>query len=275
MSTVSASDVKTLRDMTSAGYGDCRKALVEANGNIDEAVKILRTQGRAKAEKKQGRVTSEGVVQFAISDDKKAWAFVEVNCETDFVAREATFVDFVQAILETVLKTKATSLNALENERVQGFATLEAARENLVLKVGENVQIARVSYHDCAHGFAFGYQHSAKLAVVVAMNQDDAQLGKEVAIHIAAMQPIAVKSDDLPQELLASERAIYEAQLEHSGKPKDIKDKIIEGKMRKFSAGMCLYGQDYVKDPSLTVEKFLQANKVGVEAFERFSLGEK
>ena len=274
MATVSAAEVKKLREMTSAGYGDCRKALMEAEGNLEEAVRILRTQGRAKAEKKQGRATAEGLVKFLISEDRKSWAFVEVNCETDFVAREATFEAFVEDLLVSVLAHKAENLDAIASKPLQEFPSLEAARENLVLKVGENVQVARVGYGHSTNGVAFGYQHGPKLSVVVALSTDNAVLGKDVAIHVAAMQPAAIKAEDLPESMLAAERSIYEAQLKDSGKPADIQEKIIAGKMRKFSSGLCLYGQDFVKDPTVTVEALLKQHNAEVLVFNRMALGE-
>lgn len=274
MANVSAQDVKKLRDMTSAGFGDCRKALIEANGDYDEAVRLLRMQGSAKAEKKQGRATGEGLVKYKLSEDSKRVAFVEVNCETDFVAREATFESFADALLETLLAARTSDMAELIAKPIQEFTSVEAARENLVMKVGENVQIGSIAYQELSEGAFFGYQHGQKISVVVALDNNDAAAGKDVAIHVAAMQPMAVSADDLPESMMAKERAIYEAQMKDSGKPQNILDKIITGKMKKFAAGMCLNGQAYVKDPAVTVEEYTKSKGCKVLSFIRFQLGQ-
>ena len=270
---ISAAEVKKLRDATNAGYGDCRKALIESNGDQEEAVKILRTKGRAKAEKKQSRATGEGLVKFQVAQDGKSAAIVEVNCETDFVSRETSFSHFTDKLLELVLSKQLKDIDAVKSHEFDGQTSVEAARENLVLQLGENIQISRVEYFD-GSGFYFGYQHGVKLAVLVALDKNNAELGREVAIHIAAMDPVAISEKDLPTELLEKERSIYKAQLDDSDKPDAIKDKIIDGKMKKFSAGLCLNSQAYVKDPNMTVEALLKPSGCEVKFIKRIALGD-
>lgn len=271
---VQATDVKKLREISGAGFMDCKKALAQANGDLEQAKRILKEQGMAKAEKKSSRDASEGAVVFKIADDKHSAALVEVNCETDFVARSETFQTFSALVSEVVLKHKTTNASELLDTPLEGYANVEAARHEAVLKLGENIQIARAQYISAGSGFVAGYSHGNGLSVAVVLNNDMPEVGKNIAMHVAALNPASVKDTDIPEALLQDERNIYLKQLEGTNKPQEILNKIIEGKMKKFAAGLCLYGQAYVKEPKLTVAEYLQQSGCDVQQFVRFALGE-
>ena len=271
---VQAADVKKLRELSGAGFMDCKKALAQSNGDLEQAKRILKEQGMAKAEKKSSRDASEGAVVFKIADDKHSAALVEINCETDFVARSDTFQSFSALVAEVVLSQKLSDTAELLAAPLSGYANVEAARHEAVLKLGENIQVARAQYVNANADFVAGYSHGNGLSVAVVLNNDAPEVGKNIAMHIAALNPAAVKDTDIPEALLQDERSIYLKQLQDTKKPQEILDKIIEGKMKKFAAGLCLYGQAYVKEPKQTVAEYLQQSGCDVQQFVRFALGE-
>ena len=271
---VQAADVKKLREVSGAGFMDCKKALAQSNGDLEQAKRILKEQGMAKAEKKSSRDASEGAVVFKIADDKHSAALVEINCETDFVARSDTFQSFSALVADVVLSQKLSDTAELLAAPLDGYANVEAARHEAVLKLGENIQVARAQYINANADFIAGYSHGNGLSVAVVLNNDAPEVGKNIAMHIAALNPAAVKDTDIPEALLQDERNIYLKQLQDTKKPQEILDKIIEGKMKKFAAGLCLYGQAYVKEPKQTVAEYLQQSGCDVQQFVRFALGE-
>lgn len=271
---IKAADVKALRDKSGAGFMDCKNALKEANGDAAEAEKILKKKGMAKAEKKSGREAGEGAVGFVIADNQKEAAMVEVKCETDFVARSDAFQSFLKACAEGVLgKQSQVSADALSGIQVDG-KPLDDARHAAVLNLGENIQVSRGQYLATDDGVIYGYSHGNKIAVLVVLEKQNEQLGKDIAMHIAALAPAAITENDIPAEIMNEEKSIYEAQLKDDKKPEEIKNKIITGKLKKFASGMCLYGQPFVKEPKETIAEILKKESNGVKGFIRFALGE-
>ncbi len=271
---IRAEDVKKLREVSGAGFMDCKKALTQADGDVESAMRILKEQGMAKAEKKSGRDASEGMVYYKIADDKHTAAILEVNCETDFVARSDTFKEFVDKVADAILVEKEKDVQTLMDKPIPGYKNLEGARHEAVLKLGENIQVKRADYIDVGSNYLAGYIHGSGLAVLVGLQEDLPEVGKNIAMHVAALQPAAVRESEIPEALLKEEREIYEKQLDGSNKPAEIISKIIDGKMKKFAGGLCLYGQAYVKDPKQTVAEYLSSASCSVDTFVRFSLGE-
>lgn len=271
---VSAAMVKELRERTGAGMMDCKKALDETQGDLDAAIEFLRVKGMAGADKKAGRVAAEGVIAIAISDDKKKAAIVEVNCETDFVAKGDDFQTFANGVAKVVLEKGFTSVEDLEKETLESGKTIDETRRALIAKIGENMQIRRVEIVETSSGEIGSYQHGEKIGVVVAMNDGNEALIRDVAMHVAATKPQAISADDVDQEILNKEREILTDQAKESGKPMEIIEKMIDGRIRKFLEEITLLGQPFVKDPDQTVEKLLKANNASVTRFIRLEVGE-
>ncbi|MGC9385330.1 MAG: translation elongation factor Ts [Hydrogenovibrio sp.] len=270
---VTASMVKELREMTGAGMMDCKKALGETDGNMEEAIEFLRKKGMAGADKKAGRTAAEGVIAIAVSDDKKKAAIVEVNCETDFVAKGDEFKTFADEIAAIVLSSGKTDIEALLSETMANGQTIDERRRELVGKVGENMAVRRVELIETT-GEIGQYQHGEKIGVVVAMNGGDETLTRDVAMHIAAAKPAAISSNDVDPEVLEKERKFQIEQAQDSGKPAEIIEKMIEGRMRKYLEEITLLGQAFVKDPDQTVEKLLKSSDASVSHFVRLEVGE-
>ncbi|HEY9016932.1 translation elongation factor Ts [Thiomicrospira sp.] len=271
---VSAAMVKELRERTGAGMMDCKKALDETQGDLDAAIEFLRVKGMAGADKKAGRVAAEGVIAIAISDDKKKAAIVEVNCETDFVAKGDDFQTFANGVAKVVLAKGFTSVEDLEKETLDSGKTIDETRRALIAKIGENMQIRRVEIVETSNGEIGSYQHGEKIGVVVAMNNGNETLIRDVAMHVAATKPQAISADDVDQDMLNKEREILTDQAKESGKPMEIIEKMIDGRIRKFLEEITLLGQPFVKDPDQTVEKLLKANDASVTRFIRLEVGE-
>ncbi|KUJ75348.1 elongation factor Ts [Thiomicrospira sp. XS5] len=270
---VTASMVKELREMTGAGMMDCKKALGETDGNMEEAVEFLRKKGMAGADKKAGRTAAEGVVAIAVSDDQKKAAIVEVNCETDFVAKGDDFKAFADEIAAIVLATGQMDIDALMNEKMANGQTIDEKRREMIGKIGENMAVRRIELIE-SNGSIGQYQHGEKIGVVVAMNGGDEALTRDVAMHIAAANPAAISADDVDAEVLEKERKFQIEQAQDSGKPAEIIEKMIEGRMRKYLQEITLLGQAFVKDPDQTVEKLLKASDASVSNFVRLEVGE-
>ncbi|MDR9497624.1 MAG: translation elongation factor Ts [Hydrogenovibrio sp.] len=270
---VTASMVKQLREMTGAGMMDCKKALGETDGNMDEAVEFLRKKGMAGADKKAGRTAAEGVIAVAISDDKKKAAIVEVNCETDFVAKGDEFKGFADEVAAVILKTGVTDVDALMNEKLENGQTIDERRREMVGRIGENMTIRRTEVIETS-GQIGQYQHGEKIGVVVAMEGGNDALLRDVAMHVAASKPAAVSADDVDAEMVEKERQFQIEQAQESGKPVEIIEKMIEGRMRKFLQEITLMGQPFVKDPDQTVEKLLKSEDASVSSFVRLEVGE-
>lgn len=270
---VTASMVKELREMTGAGMMDCKKALAETDGNIEEAVEFLRKKGMAGADKKAGRIAAEGVIAIAISDDKKKAAIVEVNCETDFVAKGDEFKGFADEIAQIVLNTGINDIDELMKQTMANGKSIDETRREMIAKIGENMAVRRLEIVE-TDGQIGKYQHGEKIGVVVAMNGGDDELVRDVAMHVAAVNPSAISADDVDQAVLEKERNFQIEQAQSSGKPMEIIEKMIEGRMRKYLQEITLLGQSFVKDPDQSVEKLLKANDAMVTNFIRLEVGE-
>ena len=270
--TITASLVKELRERTGAGMMDCKKALVETNGDADAAAELLRTTGQAKAEKKAGRVAAEGVVEIA-TDGSGCAVLLEVNSETDFVAKDENFLNFATSAAKLALAAKPADLDALLAAEVAPGETLEEARKTLIAKIGENIAIRRFELID-AQGEIGHYTHGSRIGVIVDVIGGDEQLRRDLAMHIAAASPECVSDADVPADMLERERRILTEQAEQEGKPPEIVAKMIEGRLRKYLAEITLVGQPFVKDPDTTVGKLLKQNNASVTSFARIEVGE-
>lgn len=282
MTQVTAEMVRDLRERTGAGMMDCKKALVAANGNIDDAIEALRISGQASAVKKGSRVAAEGLITIAVTADNKTAVIAEVNCETDFVARETRFKEFAKSVAECALKTKAADAQSLLQEFLTAENTIEAARMALVSQLGENLAVRRFNYvHAEPNGVVTAYLHGgdasgARIASLVALDVNDIALAKDLAMHIAAMKPEYISEADVPAERVAKEKEILlaQAQENNAGKPADILEKIISGKVNKFLKDITLVGQPFVKNPDQTVAALLATHKANVTAMVRYEVGE-
>ncbi len=272
---ITASMVKELRERTGSGMMECKKALQETDGDIDVAIENMRKAGMAKADKKSGRIAAEGRVVIEISDDGKSAAVVEVNCETDFLSGGDEFMSFVTAIAKTVLANKPADVAALSEMTLDGSSeTVEETRKAKIAKIGENMQIRRFEIFETTAGNFGSYLHGARMGVLVEMQGGNAGLIKDVAMHIAASNPLCVSEADVPAETLEKEKEILRAQALESGKPADIVEKMLTGRIRKYLAEITLLGQSFVKDPDKTVETLLSDDDATVIRFARYEVGE-
>ena len=272
---ITASMVKELRERTGSGMMECKKALQEADGDIDVAIENMRKSGMAKADKKSGRVAAEGRVVIKISDDGKSAAVVEVNCETDFVSGGDDFLSFVDAIATTALKNKPADIAALSEMTLEGSSeTVEQARKEKIAKVGENMQLRRFELLETTAGTFGSYLHGTRMGVLVEMENGNDELIKDVAMHIAASNPLCVSEAEVPADVLEKEKEILRAQALESGKPADIVEKMLAGRIRKYLAEITLLGQSFVKDPDKTVETLLSDAGATVNCFVRYEVGE-
>ena len=273
MAEITAGMVKELRELTGLGMMECKRALSESGGDLKAAEDLLRIRSGAKASKAAGRIAAEGVVAAHVSTDGKAGALVEVNCETDFVAKNEDFVALAKQVAALVVQHSFTGVEALLATSLPNGDTLEDARKALVMKLGENISVRRFVRFD-AQGQLAQYLHGSKIGVMVDLVGGDEALGRDLAMHIAASRPVCVSKEDVPAELLIKEREIYTAQAAESGKPADIVARMVEGRIVKYLAEVTLQGQPFVKDPDQTVEKLLHARKATVQRFHMFIVGE-
>jgi elongation factor Ts len=272
---ITAAMVKELRERTAAGMMDCKKALNETNGDMEAAIDLMRTSGAAKAAKKSGRIAAEGLVKVNISDDGKTATILEVNSETDFVTKGETFIDFVDSLGALALKTTPTDIDAFLNETMENGDSLEKAREDIIAKTGENVAIRRVQTVTVGDNGVIGaYKHGERIAVLTVLEGGDEQLAKDVAMHIAASKPECISEADLSADLLEREKAIFVEQARESGKPDDIIEKMIVGRMKKFVNEVTLEGQAFVKDPDVAVSELLKSSNATIKSFVRLEVGE-
>lgn len=266
---ITAALVKELRDRTAAGMMDCKKALVETNGDIEAAIEHMRKNGQAKAAKKAGRIAAEGVI--IIKSDGKRAALLEMNCETDFVARDESFVTFANQTAQLALDENINDIEALKAANLGG-ATVEETRMTLVTKIGENMNVRRVSI---VEGDNLGqYIHGGRIGVVAVLEGGSEETAKDVAMHVAANNPEFVTPDDVPAEVVEKEKAIQIDIAVQSGKPAEIAEKMVIGRMKKFTHEVSLTGQAFVKDPSMSVAEFLKAAGASVKSFTRLEVGE-
>lgn len=269
---VTAAMVKELRERTGAGMMECKKALVETDGDMEAAVEQLRKSGLAQADKKAGRVAAEGKIALAQSDNGKEAVLVEINCETDFVAKDENFNRFADAVAGNALDEKPADVAQLVSTDLDG-QSIEEARQALVSKIGENIQVRRF-VRVATDGQLGAYVHGGKIGVLVDLSGGDEDLARDLAMHIAALNPEFVSADDVPADVIAREKDILVAQAADSGKPPEIIEKMVEGRLRKHLSGITLLGQPFVKDGDVTVEKLLKQNDARVKGFERLAVGE-
>ena len=272
---ITAAQVKELRQRTGCGMMECKKALVEADGNMDTAAEELRKSGLAKADKKAGRVAAEGMIVVDVSGDRKTGVVVEVNSETDFVAKKDEFQDFARAVAARIMKDQPADLEALVALPLKdGGETVEEARRGLVASIGENITVRRFYLRQATSGSVSSYLHGNRIGVLVEIAGGDDDLARDVAMHIAASKPVCIDESGVPQEMLDKEKEIFSAQAEASDKPADIIEKMVGGRIRKFLGEITLMGQPFVKDPDQTVGKLLKAAGATVAGFDRLELGE-
>ncbi|MDH5469318.1 MAG: translation elongation factor Ts [Gammaproteobacteria bacterium] len=274
---ITAAQVKELRERTGSGMMECKKALTDADGDMDVAIEALRKAGMAKADKKASRIAAEGLVVIEMSDDNKTAAIVEVNCETDFVAKKDDFQAFASSIAKRVLADNPADIDALMAMPLNDgdATTIEDTRKALIATIGENITVRRFTRIETS-GLLAAYAHGVRIGVLVELDGGDANLGKDLAMHIAAHdpRPVCVSEDEVPAELIEGERNIFTAQARESGKPDNIIEKMIEGRIRKYLGEITLLGQSFVKNPDLTVGQLLEQADARVSRFERIELGE-
>lgn len=270
---ITASMVKELREITGLGMMECKKALAEANGDMKAAEDLLRIKSGAKASKIAGRIAAEGAVGAYVSPGGKTAALVEVNCETDFVAKDVHFADFVAILAQRIAQTNPANNEVLAEIKLDSGETVECTRKALVMKLGENISVRRFARVQTT-GHVASYLHGNKIGVLVDYQGGDEVLGKDLAMHIAASKPLCLSKQQVPAEVIAKEREIYKAQAAESGKPANIIEKMVEGKIAKYLAEITLLGQPFVKDPEQTVEKLLSVKSAKVNAFHLFVVGE-
>ncbi len=272
---ITAAQVKELRERTGSGMMECKKMLVETGGDIDAAIEMMRKSGMAKADKKAGRVAAEGIIVFRASEDGKNGAIVEVNSETDFVAKGDGFIEFADQVADTVVAAQPADVDALLASPMSGAdASVNDTRLALIAKIGENINVRRFANYSSDAGIVGGYLHGVRIGVIVELEGGDATLARDVAMHIAASKPLAVSADDVSTDVLEKEKEIFCAQAAESGKPAEIIAKMVDGRIRKYLAEITLEGQPFVKDPDTTVGKLLEKNGAKVIRFERLEVGE-
>ncbi len=266
--------MKELRERTGVGMMDCKKALEEAQGDIEAAIENMRKSGIAKAAKKAGRIAAEG--QIVLRQDKSGQSVIlEINCETDFVGKDENFSRFASAVADTILSGKPANIDALNALPLSGASgqTVEAAKAELVAKIGENISIRRFVLHQ-NKGIAGTYLHGVRIGVLVDVTGGSEDLARDIAMHVAASKPVCINASEVPQQLLDQEKAVFTSQAQASGKPAEIIEKMVSGRISKFLKEITLLGQPFVKDPDITIEKLLKSSNAVVNSFLRYEVGE-
>lgn len=270
---ITASLVKELRERTGVGMMECKKALVAADGDIEKAAEEMRKSGATKADKKASRIAAEGGIELLMSDDGKSAVMLEVNSETDFVAKDDGFKQFLSDVAALVLSQKPADVTALNAMKIASGATVEEARTALIAKVGENIQIRRFNIISSKNGTVMSYLHGSRIGVLVDSSATE-EMAKDIAMHIAAANPMFTREDEVPAKVLEKEKSILIAQAEQSGKPAEIIEKMIVGRVKKYLAEITLMGQPFVKDPDQTVAKLLKSANADIIGFARYEVGE-
>lgn len=271
---ISASMVMKLRERTGAGMMECKKFLVATEGDIEKAIVEMRKAGQAKADKKADRVAAEGIIIIVRSADNKRAYMLEVNSETDFVARDSNFMSFTEQAAQAAMNANITDVETLASTNMPGTEqTVEQARQELIAKIGENIKLRRLEVLT-TDGVIGAYTHSNRIGVFVAMEGGDESLAKDIAMHIAASKPTVVSREDVSEASIANEREIFLAQAKDSNKPQEIIEKMVDGRISKFLDEVSLSGQAFIKDPSMKVGKLLEQKQAKVTAFQRFEVGE-
>ncbi len=265
---IKASQVKELRDMTGVAMMDCKKALVECEGDIEKALDLLRSNSALKAEKKSSRVAADGILVVSVNEDYAT--LVELNSETDFAAKDANFLSFGEKVKEYISKNKIFEASVLKE------SSLEDDRKALVQTIGENIQIRRVVTLEFDSSMNIGiYIHSdSKLGSLVVTKDGSDEIAKDIAMHVSAFNPLCLSQDDIDKDVLEREKAIYQNQAQDSGKPQDIMDKMVDGKIKRFLSEVSLISQNFVKDPDITVQEYLEKGGATIVEFARLKVGE-
>lgn len=272
---ITAAQVKELRERTGVGMMECKKALEAVSGDMTRAIEELRKSGQTKADKKSGRIAAEGIVMIRTADDGQRAILLEINSETDFVARDQNFITFAEAVAQTALEANVQDINRLATLPLAGYnMTVEEARKALVAKVGENINVRRIALTNPAAKIIGSYVHGNRIGVLVALEEGTDALAKDIAMHVAANKPLVVSPDEVPADVVAKEKEIYLAQAVGSGKPQDIIEKMVNGRLKKYLDEVSLLGQPFVKDPEMTVAALLNKNRAKVISFTRFEVGE-
>ena len=270
---ITAALVKELRERTGAGMMECKKALVETDGDIDGAIEAMRKSGMAKADKKSSRVAADGVIAVHISDDGKQAYIVEINSETDFVSKGDDFKEFVGSVMQTAASEGPDTIEALVAAKTASGDSVADVTKALVAKIGEKIEVRRM-FKIAGDNNVTSYLHGSRIGVLVELKGGDAELGKDIAMHVAASRPICVNESEVPAEVLEKEKDIFIAQARESGKPDNIIEKMIEGRMRKYLSEITLLGQPFIKEPDVTVAKLLKSKNAEVVSFVRLEVGE-
>lgn len=273
---ITASMVKELRDRTGAGMMECKKVLTKSNGDMDVAIELMRKSGLAKADKRASRIAAEGVISSVVSADGSQAAIIEVNCETDFVSKGDDFRNFATAVVSQILAKSLTSLEDFgQTSLIEGEqASIEQVRQELVAKIGENIKIRRFERVVSKGGQVGHYLHGRRIGVLIDIEGADQALAKDIAMHIAASRPLCVTENEVPKALLEKEKEIFSAQAQASGKPANIIEKMVQGRLKKYLGEVTLLGQPFVKDPNQTVGELLLQSGARVQRFVRFEVGE-
>ena len=270
--TIKAIDVKKLREDTNAGMMDCKKALIESDGDFEKAKTILKEKGQSKADSKSDRTTAQGIVVIQSNEDHAV--ILEVNCETDFAAKDNLFTEFVDRIASLILHNNLDDMEQLDKQKSDDFESVEEYRKFTISKLGENITIRRFR-RISLDGILGRYIHGSKIASLVLLDYDDSvELAKNIAMHVAASKPEYISNTDIPEEVIKEESRILRVQVEQEGKPEEIIDKIVDGKLKKQFDQLTLMGQEYVKDPDITVEKLLKDQDASIKSFIRYEVGE-
>jgi elongation factor Ts len=269
---ITASLVKELRERTGAGMMECKKALVECDGDIEAAAELMRKSGAAKADKKSGRVAADGAVKIKVSEDGKKAVVVEINSETDFVAKDDNFQSFADSVTDVIFDQQPADVAALADMKIASGDTVEQARQALIAKIGENIQVRRFEIVNTEDSLV-SYQHGARIGVLV-NSSANSEMGRDIAMHIAAANPKYIQESDVPADFIEKEKEILIAQAESSGKPREIIEKMIQGRLKKYLGEITLLGQPFVKDPDQTVGKLLSSADAAVNSFIRYEVGD-
>jgi len=271
---ITAAMVKELRERTGSGMMECKRNLTEANGDMELAIENMRKSGLAKADKKAGRVAAEGAIGIKASDDGKTVVMVEINSETDFVVKSDDFKGFVDSVTAALLLSDIESVDQIDDMVLASGDTVDTTRRALIAKVGENISVRRIEKYLNVDGGTACYLHGGKIAVIIELAKNDAELGKDIAMHIAAVNPDYVSVDQVSEEVIEKEKEIFTAQALDSGKKPEIVEKMITGRIKKFLSEITLEGQSFIKDDKMTVAQLIKSKDNAVVRFTRFEVGE-
>lgn len=271
---ITAAMVKELRERTGSGMMECKRNLTEANGDMELAIENMRKSGLAKADKKAGRVAAEGAIGIKASDDGKTVVMVEINSETDFVVKSDDFKGFVDSVTDALLQSDIESVDQVDDMVLANGDTVDTTRRALIAKVGENISVRRFEKYVNVDGGTACYLHGGKIAVIIELAKNDAELGKDIAMHIAAVNPEYVSEDQVSEAAIEKEKEIFTAQALESGKKPEIVEKMITGRIKKFLSEITLEGQAFIKDDKMTVAQLTKSKDNTVVRFTRFEVGE-